>query len=40
MADRLGRVMDADYIPIWLTQPIEALDDEKPVELLAREEYR
>ena len=40
MADRLARVMDPDYIPIWLTRPIVALDDEKPVEVLARGEYR
>jgi uncharacterized protein (DUF2384 family) len=40
MVDRLGRVMDADYIPVWLNRPIEVLDDEKPVEILARGEYR
>lgn len=37
---RLGRVMDSDYIPVWLTRPIMALDDEKPVDVLARGEYR
>jgi hypothetical protein len=40
MTDRLARVMQADYIPIWLYRPLEALDDEKPVEALARGEYR
>lgn len=40
MTDRLRRVMDAEYIPVWLNRPIEALDDDKPVELLARGEYR
>jgi uncharacterized protein (DUF2384 family) len=40
MADRLARVMDPDFIPIWLTRPVMALDDEKPVEVLARGEYR
>jgi transcriptional regulator with XRE-family HTH domain len=40
MADRLSRVMDPDYIPVWLNRPIEALDDDKPVEVLARGEYR
>lgn len=40
MTDRLRRVMDPAYIPIWLTRPIEALDDDKPVELLARGDYR
>lgn len=40
MTDRLARVMQADYIPIWLSRPLEALDDDKPVELLARGDYR
>ena len=40
MTDRLARVMQRDFIPIWLTRPIEALDDEKPVDVLARGEYR
>src|SRR3954466_512240 len=40
MTDRLRRVMEPAYIPVWLTRPIEALDDDKPVELLARGDYR
>lgn len=40
IVDRLPRVMRAEYIPVWLTKPIEALDDEKPVDLIARGEYR
>jgi transcriptional regulator with XRE-family HTH domain len=40
IADRLTRVMDPEYIPVWLNRPIEALDDDKPVELLARGDYR
>jgi len=32
--------MQADYIPIWLRRALEALDDEKPVEVLARGDYR
>jgi nucleoid DNA-binding protein len=35
MIDRLMRVMDHDYIPVWLNRPIQALDDRRPVELLA-----
>ena len=30
MTDRLARVMRADYIPIWLNRPLEALDDKSP----------
>lgn len=40
MTDRLVRVMDADYISVWLNRPLEVLDDDKPVELLARGDYR
>ena len=40
MTDRLARVMAADYIPIWLSRPLEILDDDKPVEVLARGDYR
>jgi hypothetical protein len=40
IVERLARVMDPDYIPVWLSKPIEALDDEKPIELIRRGEYR
>jgi len=40
MVDRLARVMDPEYIPIWLQRPVLALEDEKPLDLLARGEYR
>jgi hypothetical protein len=40
MTDRLRRVMDPEYIPVWLNRPLEALDDDKPAELLARGQYR
>jgi uncharacterized protein (DUF2384 family) len=32
--------MDVGYIPLWLTKPIEALDDDKPIDLIAAGEYR
>jgi transcriptional regulator with XRE-family HTH domain len=40
MADRLTRVLDPEYIPIWLNRPTQALDNDKPIELLARGHYR
>jgi uncharacterized protein (DUF2384 family) len=40
LVSRLLRVIDAEYIPVWMTKPIEALDDEKPIDLVARGEYR
>jgi len=32
--------MEPDYIPLWLNRPLEVLDDDKPVERLARGDYR
>ncbi len=32
--------MSADYIPVWLIEPIEALDDDKPIDVIARGDYR
>ena len=40
MTDRLARVMKAEYIPVWLQRPVPVLRDEKPIELLARGDYR
>jgi uncharacterized protein (DUF2384 family) len=40
IVDRLQRIMDTGYIPLWLTKPIEALDDDKPIDLIAAGEYR
>jgi transcriptional regulator with XRE-family HTH domain len=39
VTERLQRVMDADYIPVWLTKPVEAFEDEKPIDLIARGDY-
>lgn len=36
IVDRLARVIDPGYIPVWLSKPVEALDDEKPVDAIAR----
>src|SRR5215204_2469178 len=38
--ERLARVVEPDYIPVWLRKPIIALDDEKPLDVLASGEYR
>ena len=39
LVERLARVMEPDYIPVWLTKPVDALDHEKPIELIARGDY-
>jgi len=40
IVDRLARLMDPDYIQVWLLKPIEALDDRSPIDLLARGQAR
>jgi transcriptional regulator with XRE-family HTH domain len=40
VVDRLARVMDVGYVPVWLIRPVEALDDHKPVDLITRGQYR
>lgn len=40
IVERLEHVMRPEYIPVWMTKPLEAFDDEKPVELIRRGEYR
>ncbi|HWX44011.1 MAG TPA: antitoxin Xre/MbcA/ParS toxin-binding domain-containing protein [Solirubrobacteraceae bacterium] len=40
MIRRLASVVRPESIAVWLNRPILALDDEKPIELIARGEYR
>ena len=40
VVERLARVIDPDYIPVWLRKPVVALEDEKPLDVLAGGEYR
>jgi hypothetical protein len=40
MVRRLGRVLRPESIAPWLQRPVLALDDEKPIELIARGDYR
>ncbi len=40
MVRRLARVLSADSIALWLQRPVLALDDEKPIELIGRGDYR
>jgi putative toxin-antitoxin system antitoxin component (TIGR02293 family) len=34
------RVLKRDYIPVWLNKPVPILDREKPIDVIARGEYR
>jgi transcriptional regulator with XRE-family HTH domain len=40
LVERLTRVMDPSYIAVWLRRPVPALDDDKPLEVIGRGEYR
>jgi hypothetical protein len=32
--------MDAEYIPVWINKPIPALEDRKPLELIASDQHK
>jgi hypothetical protein len=40
ITQRLARLMKPDFIRVWLRTPVPLLDDEKPIELLTRGEYK
>lgn len=40
ITDRLARVIDARYIPVWMLKPVEALDDRTPISMIAAGEAR
>jgi transcriptional regulator with XRE-family HTH domain len=40
ITDRLTRVVQPGYIPVWLVKPVEALDDHAPVQLIANGQAR
>lgn len=40
LVERLTRVMDPSYIAVWLRTPVPALDDDKPLEVIGRGDYR
>lgn len=38
--ERLARVIEPEYIPVWLDTPVPALGDQKPIDLVARREWQ
>lgn len=40
IVERLARVIEPEYIPVWLYKPVLALEDEKPIDVLAGGEYQ
>jgi hypothetical protein len=40
LVERLIRVMDPDYVPVWMRKPNPALDDRKPLDVIRDGGYR
>jgi transcriptional regulator with XRE-family HTH domain len=40
IVERLANVMEGAYIPVWLRKPNQLLDDDKPLDVIARGQYR
>jgi len=40
LVERLVRVMNPEYVPVWMRKPIPLLDDDKPLDVVAAGEYR
>jgi hypothetical protein len=40
IVERLTRVMEPSYVPLWLRKPVPLLDDDKPLDVLAAGDYR
>ncbi|MGA9875157.1 MAG: hypothetical protein WBQ21_05040 [Solirubrobacteraceae bacterium] len=40
LVERLARVIRPSYIPVWLSKPVPALDDDKPIDRIAQGDYR
>lgn len=40
LAERLERLIERDYIAVWLRKPVPILDDDKPLDVIGRGDYR
>jgi transcriptional regulator with XRE-family HTH domain len=40
IVERLEQVIRRDYIPIWLRKPVPALNEDKPLDVIGRGDYR
>jgi uncharacterized protein (DUF2384 family) len=40
IVERLVRVMQATYVPVWMRKPVPLLDDDKPLDVIAAGDYR
>jgi hypothetical protein len=40
LVERLARVIQPAYIPVWLSEPNPALDDDKPIDRIVQGDHR
>ena len=40
IVERLARVMQPTYVPVWMRKPVPLLDDDKPLDVIAAGDYR
>ena len=40
IVERLARVMQPAYVPVWMRKPVPLLDDDKPLDVIAAGDYR
>lgn len=40
IVERLVRVMQPSYVPVWMRKPVPLLDDDKPLDVIATGDYR
>jgi hypothetical protein len=40
LVDRLVRVMEPTYVPVWMRKPVPLLDDDKLLDVIAAGDYR
>lgn len=40
IVERLARLMEPAYVPVWMRKPVPLLDDDKPLDVIAAGEYR
>jgi uncharacterized protein (DUF2384 family) len=40
IVERVARVMQPAYVPVWMRKPIPLLDDDKPLDVIADGGYR
>lgn len=40
IVERLVRLMEPTYVPVWMRKPVPLLDDDKPLDVIAAGDYR